>query len=452
MLRRACCGCWSRSGNFNLIVAPAEYSVREQRGWYLYDWANSAFVTTGVALFLGPYLTALAKAVADANGLVHPLGISVDARSYWSYLVSLSVILQVLVLPVVGAAADYGHRKKQYLAVTAYMGAATATAMFWLQGSAYLWGGALFIIANVSFGASVVVYNSFLPEIAPPEQRDAVSSKGWGIGYIGGGVLLALNLLLYLNAKRIGITDGMAVRISLGSAGVWWGVFTIPTLLTLRNRAKPAEQRAAVAVLGQLRHTLADIRRYPQTMMFLVAYLLYNDAIQAVLALASQFGNDELKIPVSSLTLAILMVQFVGFFGAIGFQRLAAITGAKRAIAVSLVLWTATLIYLFKWVYSTRDFFIAAAIVAIVMGGSQALSRSLFAQLIPPGKEAEYFSIYEVSDKGTSWVSPLVFGVALQITHSYRQAILSLIVFFIAGLVMLTRVNVKRGELDALAA
>lgn len=432
-----------------------EYSVREQRGWYLYDWANSAFVTTGVALFLGPYLTALAKAAADANGLVHPLGIRVDARSYWSYLVSLSVILQVLVLPVVGAAADYGHRKKQYLAATAYVGAAAATAMFWLQGGAYLLGGGLFILANVSFGASVVVYNSFLPEIAPPEQRDAVSSKGWGIGYMGGGVLLALNLLLYLNAKRIGITEAMAVRISLGSAGVWWAVFTIPTLMTLRNRAPaqaiPRGQRAVGAVLGQLRHTLADIRRYPQTMMFLIAYLLYNDAIQAVLALASQFGNDELKIPVSSLTLAILMVQFVGFFGAIGFRWLAEVTGAKRAIAVSLILWTGTLIYLFAWVYSTRDFFIAAAIVAIVMGGSQALSRSLFAQLIPPGKEAEYFSIYEVSDKGTSWVSPLVFGLALQITHSYRQAILSLIVFFIAGLVVLTRVDVRRGALDAAA-
>jgi len=144
-------------------------------------------------------------------------------------------------------------------------------------------------------------------------------------------------------------------------------------------------------------------------------------------------------------------VQFVGFFGAIGFQWLAAVTGAKRAIAVSLLLWTGTLIYLFAWVYNTREFFIAAAIVAIVMGGSQALSRSLFAQLIPAGKEAEYFSIYEVSDKGTSWLSPLVFGLALQITHSYRQAILSLIVFFIAGLVVLTKVDVKRGEVDALA-
>ncbi len=449
----ACCGFSIKSGNSSLIVAIPEYSVREQRGWYLYDWANSAFVTTGVALFLGPYLTVLAKAAADPNGLVHPLGISVDARSYWSYLVSLSVVLQVLVLPIVGAAADFGHRKKQYLGATAYVGAAAATAMFWLQGSSYLLGGALFIIANVSFGASVVVYNSFLPEIAPPEQRDAVSSKGWGIGYIGGGVLLALNLLLYLNAKRFGITDAMAVRISLGSAGVWWAVFTIPTLLTLRNRSISRAKYAALgAVFGQLRHTLADIRRYPQTMLFLIAYLLYNDAIQAVLALASQFGSDELKIPVASLTLAILMVQFVGFFGAIAFQWLASATGAKRAIAVSLVLWTATLIYLFKWVYNTREFFMTAAMVAIVMGGSQALSRSLFAQLIPPGREAEYFSIYEVSDKGTSWVSPLVFGLALQITHSYRQAILSLIVFFIAGLLVLMKVDVERGEAEALAS
>ena len=431
-----------------------EYSVREQRGWYLYDWANSAFATTAVALFLGPYLTALAKAAADRSGFVHPLGIPVDARSYWSYLVSLSVILQVLVLPIVGSIADYGRRKKECLAATAYLGAGAAISMYWLQGGAYLWGGALFIVANVSFGASVVIYNSFLPEIAPPEQRDAVSSKGWGIGYIGGGVLLALNLLLFMNASRIGITEALAVRINLASAGAWWAVFTIPVLMTLRNRAAvrvlPRGERAVGAVLGQLRHTVADIRRYPQTMTFLVAYLLYNDAIQAVLALAAQFGNDELKIPVSKLTLAILMVQFVGFFGATGFQWLAVAMDAKRAILVSLVVWTATLIYLYAAVKTTTDFFIASAIAAIVMGGSQALSRSLFAQLIPPGKEAEYYSIYEVSDKGTSWLSPLVFGLALQLTHSYRAAILSLIVFFIAGLVVLLRVDVKRGETEAL--
>ena len=432
----------------------SEYNVREQRGWYLYDWANSAFPTTVIALFLGPYITVLAKAAADSQGFIHPLGIKIDARSYWSYLISLSVILQVLFLPIVGAIADYGRKKRECLAATAYLGALATAAMFFLHGNTYLLATTLFLIANVSFGASIVVYNSFLPEIAPPEQRDAVSSKGWGVGYLGGGLLLALNLALYQNAVRIGLTEGTAVRISLSSAGIWWGLFTIPTLMTLRNRGAastpPPGQRAIQATLGQLRHTVREILRYPQTTTFLIAYLLYNDAIQAVLALAAQFGNDELKIPVSQLTLAILMVQFVGFFGAIGFQWIAARTGAKRAILASLVLWTATLIYIYAEVKTTLDFFVAAAVIALVMGGSQALSRSLFAQLIPQGKEAEYFSIYEVSDKGTSWLCPMLFGLALQFTRSYRIAILSLIVFFIAGLIGLLRVDVARGEREAL--
>ena len=432
----------------------SEYSVREQRGWYLYDWANSAFATTVIALFLGPYITVLAKAAADSQGFIHPVGVKIDARSYWSYLISLSVILQVLFLPVVGAIADYGRQKKQCLGATAYLGALATAAMFFLQGDQHLLGGALFLVANVSFGASIVVYNSFLPEIAPPEQRDAVSSKGWGIGYLGGGLLLALNLALYLNAERIGLSEAMAVRISLSSAGIWWGLFTIPTLVTVRDRgaarALPPGRSAIQTALGQLRHTVREIRRYPQTTTFLIAYLLYNDAIQAVLALASQFGNDELKIPVSQLTLAILMVQFVGFFGAIGFQWIAARTGAQRAILASLVLWTATLIYIYAEVKTTAEFCAIAAVIAIVMGGSQALSRSLFAQLIPKGREAEYFSIYEVSDKGTSWLCPMLFGLALQFTRSYRIAILSLIVFFIAGLIVLLRVDVARGEREAI--
>ena len=260
----------------------SEYNVREQRGWYLYDWANSAFPTTVIALFLGPYITVLAKAAADSQGFIHPLGIKIDARSYWSYLISLSVILQVLFLPMVGAIADYGRKKRECLAATAYLGALATAAMFFLHGNQYHWGGALFLIANVSFGASIVVYNSFLPEIAPPEQRDAVSSRGWGIGYLGGGLLLALNLALYQNAARIGLTEGLAVRISLSSAGIWWGLFTIPTLITLRNRgamrALTPGQRAIRATLGQLRRTVREILRYPQTTAFLIAYLLYNDA------------------------------------------------------------------------------------------------------------------------------------------------------------------------------
>ena len=430
----------------------AEYSVREQRGWYLYDWANSPYFTSVLLVFLGPYLTALAKAAADANGFIHPFGIPVDARSLYPYLISISVGGQVLFLPVVGAIADFGHRKKELLAFTALLGSIATAAMFFIEGTNYMLGAALLIVSNISFGASIVVYNSFLPEIAPPEQRDAVSSRGWALGYAGGGALLALNLLLLARAEALGISQGMAVRISLASAGVWCVVFTIPVLLALRNRAParvppPGQNRVAVA-FRQLSHTLRDTRRYPQTLLFLIAYLIYNDAIQTVLAVAGQFGSDGLKIPITQLTAAILMAQFVGIPGAIGFGRLAVRIGSKVTIIITLAIWAAILIYIYGFVNSTFQFFLVVAGVAIVMGGSQALSRSLFAQLIPKGKEAEYFSIYEISDKGTSWLGPAFYGLALQLTGSYRVAILSMIVFFITGLAILSRVSVEKGQRD----
>ncbi len=415
----------------------------------MYDWANSAFFTTVAALFLGPYLTSLAKGAADARGYVYPMGIPVDARSFWSYMVSLSVIVQVLVLPVIGAVADYGRKKRETLIATAYFGAVATAFLYFVDQPHYLLGGVLFILANVSGGASIVIYNSFLPEIAGPGERDRVSSTGWGVGYLGGGLLLALNLLLYLKAGALGISEKLAVRISLSSAGFWWGAFTIPALLRLRNRGPrrplPQGSSAVSAAFRQLRHTFAELRTYQQAFAFLIAYLLYNDAIQAVLALATQFGNDELKMPVSQLTLAILMAQFVGFFGAVGFDRLARWITAHRAVMVSLVIWTGLLFYIYLFVHTAFEFFILVGIASLVMGGSQALSRSLFAQLIPKGKEAEYFGIYEISDKGTSWLCPILFGLALQFTKSYRVAILSLVIFFALGLAMLTRVNVQEG-------
>ena len=201
--------------------------------------------------------------------------------------------------------------------------------------------------------------------------------------------------------------------------------------------------------IRQLVHTLQDLRKYPEGVAFLLAYLLYNDAIQAVIALAAQFGYEELKMPMSSLALLILMVQFVAFFGAIGFDWIARAIGAKRAIMVSLVVWTAVLVSIYVSVRTTTQFFVMGAVVGLVMGGSQALSRSLFSIFIPKGREAEYFGLYEISDKGTSWMCPVIFGLALQFTRSYRLAILSLIVFFVAGLMMLARVDVERGAARA---
>jgi len=425
----------------------------EQRGWYFYDWANSAFSTTVVTVFLGPYLTTLTKAASDANGFVHPLGLRINAGSFFPYIVSLSVLLQVVFLPMLGAVADYSHRKKQMLALFAYLGAFATMGMYFLYGTHYLLGGVLFLVANLSFGASVVFYNAFLPEIADPEDRDSVSSMGWAIGYLGGGLLLGMNLILVMKAGAFGLEMGQAVRISLASAGVWWGIFTIIPLVALKKRQAvrmlPPGENYLTAGIRQLLDTVGRVRGHPHTLLFLSAYLIYNDGIQAVITLTSEFGQEELGLTVSTLTTVILMVQFVAFFGAILFNVIAKGVGAKRAVVLALLVWTATLVYAYGFLRSTVEFYILAAVIAVVLGGSQALSRSIYSRMIPRGREAEYFSLYEISERGTSWLGPLLFGLSLQFTGSYRIAIVSLVIFFIAGVVLLIGVDVKKAAVEA---
>jgi len=430
---------------------------KEQVGWYFYDWANSAFYTTVVTVFLGPYLTGIAKAAAESlgegNTVIHPFGISVYYGSFFPYVVALSVGLQMIFLPILGAIADYSNSKKQMLGLFAYIGSFATIGLYFLQGTNYLLGGGLFVLANVSIGASIVFYNSFLPDIATAEERDRVSSIGWAIGYLGGGLLLALNLYLFSKAESFGLTASQAVRISLASSGVWWAIFTLIPLATLRNRSSvksPVDgQSLIVTGFKQLGHTVRSAKRYPQTLLFLFAYLLYNDAIQAVVALAAVFGSEELKLEQATLVQVILMVQFAAFFGSLLFNWIAKITGNKRAILISLVIWTGVLIYAYALLQTKVQFFLLGAVIAIVLGGSQALSRSVYSLMIPKGQEAEYFSLYEVSDKGTSWLAPLVFGLVAQATHNYRLAILSLVVFFIAGLALLTKVNVAKAAIEA---
>ncbi len=428
--------------------------TREQVGWYFYDWANSAFSTTVVSVFLGPYLTSVTKAAADASGFVYPLGIPVRADAFFPYMVSLSVLLQVFVLPVMGAVVDYTHLKKRLMGLFAYTGAFAAMGLYFLDGTNYLLGGTLFVIANLSFGASIVCYNAFLPEISTPNERDKVSSYGWAMGYLGGGILLALNLVFFSTREQLGISSADAVRISLASAGVWWALFTLLPMSRLQSRQPqrklPPNEHYLTVGFKQLGHTLRNLPRYPQTMLFLVAYLLYNDGIQTVIALSAQFGSEELGMAADELPPLFLMVQFVAFFGALFFGYLARWVGAKRAIIISLVIWTGVTIYAYSPLLQTgRQFFVMGAVIALVLGGSQALSRSLFSQMIPKGQEAEYFGLYEVSERGTSWLGPLIFGLAIQFTDSYRISVLALGIFFIAGLILLPMVNVRRAILEA---
>ncbi|TKS99712.1 MFS transporter [Streptomyces lasalocidi] len=428
---------------------------REQRGWYFYDWACSVYSTSVLTVFLGPYLTSVARHAADADGYVHPLGVPVRAGSFFAYSVSLSVVVAVLVMPLVGAAADRSGRKKPLLGAAAYLGAAATTGMFFLQGDRYLLGGALLVVANAAQSVAMMLYNSYLPQIAPPEERDAVSSRGWAFGYAAGSLVLVVNLVLYLAHDSFGVSETTAVRICLASAGLWWGGFTLVPLLRLRDR--PAPDRApgdgrepTAPGFRRLVATVRDMRRHPLTLGFLLAYLVYNDGIQTVISQASVYGSEELGLGQSTLITAVLLVQVLAVAGALGMGRLARRYGAQRTVLGSLLAWTLVLaVGYFLPAGAPAGFFALAAAIGLVLGGSQALSRSLFSHLVPPGKEAEYFSAYEMSDRGMSWLGPLLFGVTYQVTGSYRDAIVSLVAFFVIGFVLLARVPVRRAIGDA---
>jgi UMF1 family MFS transporter len=432
---------------------PPAGARRERLGWYSYDWANSAFSTTVVAVFLGPYLTAIARAAAGADGHVTVLGLSVYADSLYLYCVSLSVLLQALVLPVLGAISDYSRRRKPLLGLFAGLGAAATVGLYFATPERWAWGAAVFVLANVCFGAAMVFYNAYLPDIAAPAERDRVSSVGWAAGYLGGGILLALNLVLVARAPALGLDPGEAARVSLASAGLWWGLFTLVTLATLRShgqpRALPPGGTYLTVGFHQLGHTLRGLPRYRQTLLFLAAYLLYNDAVQTVIASLTQFGQQELGLGLASLAQLALMVQFVAFGGALFFAWVARRLGTKRAIMISLTVWIAGTVYAWGLLRGQADFSALAAVGALVLGGTQALSRSAFSRTIPAGQEAEYFSLYEVSERGTSWLGPLLLGVVLQLTGSYRLGLLSLLLLFGAGLAVLARVDLARAEAEA---
>jgi UMF1 family MFS transporter len=440
-------------------TAAAPVSTRRERtGWYFYDWANSAFATTVITVFLGPFLTSVTKQAAGCplgsdgcTGMVHPLGIAVRPGSYFPYLVSLSVFLTIFVLPMMGAIADRTERKKVLLAATAFLASAATVAMAFVTGERYLLGGLLFLIANISGGASIVVYNSFLPMLAGPDDRDKVSSRGWALGYLGGGLLLLFNLvavqLLSIDGNDQRTLD--IARWCIVSAGVWWAVFTLVPLAWLREHpgVDATLRRGNVVLDGfkQLGRTFKGLRAYPLTLFFLLAYLIYNDGIQTVISLASQYGTEELHLDQTTLIITILLVQFLAFGGALLLGFMAARIGARRTIVFSLALWLVVVVVAY-WLPAGEPipFMLLGVAIGLVLGGSQALSRSLFSQLIPDGREGEYYGFYQISSDGTSWIGPLAFGLIFQLTSSYRLGILSLIVFFVVGGILLAFVPIRR--------
>jgi UMF1 family MFS transporter len=435
-------------------VAARVSTQRQRRAWYAYDWANSAFATSILAVFLGPYLTDVAEAAAGTDGFLHPLGVPIRAEAYYAFLVSASALLQVLAMPVVGALADRSGRHRLALGACAYTGALATMALWFVSGRAYALGGALFLVASVAFACSIVVYNAFLPDLASPDERDAVSARGWATGYLGGGLLLAAHLVLFTlaDSERIALDSSQAVRLSLLSSGIWWALFTLVAQRGLPPAPRGAAQRRATigGGLAQLRATLRGLVAARLTLLFLVAYLLYNDGVQTVISQAAVFADRELDLGRGIVAGAILLVQFVAVLGALALGALARRFGAKRVVLASLLVWIGVLSYAFVLPAGRVAPFLAlAALIGLVLGGTQALSRSLFSHLILPGREAEYFSVYELSERGTSWLGPLLFGLAVQVTGDYRVAILSLVVFFALGFALLSVTDLRRAVVEA---
>jgi MFS transporter, UMF1 family len=434
---------------------------KDQKAWYWYDWANSAFYTTVLSVLFAPYMITVAGKAAgciDADDTcsktVNLLGLDLAAGSLPFYLTSFATIASAFVLPIVGAFVDRSPRKKWHMGIYAWAGSFFCALLFFMQGESWQLGAVAVVLASILGGCSLVSYYAILVDISTEDERDHVSSRGWAFGYLGGGLLLALNLVLYLGHDTFGLGEGMSVRLSLLSAAVWWAGFTIIPMVRLRNYA-PRNLVAAEGSLfqrsfGQLFTTLKEMRGFPMTLTFLIAYLFYNDGIQTVIYAASTYGSKQLKFDQSVLIATILLIQFVAFGGALFFGRLAAKYGAYRSILWGLYAWMAIVVIALFLPEKNVALFLAVAIgIGIVLGGTQALSRSFFSLLIPRGREGEYFALYNAAERGTSWFGTLLFGVVFQITGSYRPAIVALIIFFILGAFFLSRVDPARGIREA---
>jgi MFS transporter, UMF1 family len=437
-------------------VAEASHrsSPGEQRAWYWYDWANSAYTTTIGTVFFGPYFIELARNAVGEGGQFEVLMFTLPPGALFFWLITLSTILSALVLPPLGAFADRTENKKAMLAGFAWTGAGFASLIFFATGDNWQLAAVGIVVGNVCFGAAGVINDSILPLISDEDERDRVSSRAWAFGYLGGGLLLVLNLVVFLGHDAVGLDKGLAARLCMLSAALWWAGFTLIPFLRLRNHRPehvvPESGGVIRQSFGQLLATLRDLRAYPMALTFLLAYLFFNDGIQTVIASSSVYGAEELGHSQTILIATILMVQFVAFGGALVFGRAAGTYGAKRVILIGLVIWMVIVtIALFLPAGNVALFLILGAAIGIVLGGTQALARSYFSLLIPRGKEAEYFSFYHAMDRGTSWFGTATFAIVLAITDSYRPAIFALIVFFVVGGVLLMKVDTERGIREA---
>ena len=407
----------------------------------MYDWANSAYWTTIIAAVFPAYFSAVAA--ADLPPAI--------ATSRFAWASSIAIALVAMMSPVLGAIADYAALKKRMLAVFLTIGVVSTAGLWFVDRGDWQLGLWLFVLGNIGAAGSITFSDSLLPHIARPDEVDLVSSSGYAIGYLGGGILLLVNTLWIAKPAWFGMPAGtFAARLSFLSVAVWWLVFAVPIFRRVseppatREAGEAGARNLLLAGFSRLGHTFRELRLYRQAFLLLVAFAIYNDGINTIIRMASIFGT-EIGLPQDKLILAFLVVQFVGVPCAFAFGRLASHIGAKRSVLFTLVVYTGISIFGY-FVSTTWHFFLIALLVGAVQGGSQALSRSLFAAMIPRHKSSEFFAFFGIFEKFAGILGPLLFAIVAERVGSSRPAIVMVIVFFAVGGYLLTRVDVEAGQ------
>ena len=422
---------------------------KELRAWAMYDWAVSSLQAVVLTAVFPIFFVRVAAA-----GLPESRGTQALATAN-----TIAAIIVALLSPVLGAISDYAAAKKRMLAGSMLVGAAATAGMFFIKRGDLTLASTLFIIAIMGATASVVFYEALLPHITQPKEIDRVSSAGYAMGYIGGGLLLALNLAWIQQPALFGLPSGeglseqaasLPARLAFVSVAVWWVVFSIPLFRHVREPARtleadePGRGSVIATSFSRLGETVKQLIGFKQAFLMLLAFLIYNDGIQTIIKMATAYGT-EIGIGQSSLIAAVLMVQFVGVPFAFVFGALASRIGAKRSVFIGLLAYTIISIIGY-FMTSATHFFVLAALVGMVQGGTQALSRSLFATMIPAHKSGEFFGFYSVFEKFSNIFGPLLFTVTIALTGSSRNAILSVIAFFAVGAAVLAFVDVEKGQ------
>ena len=418
-------------------------SPKARFAWCLYDWANSAFATVILAAVLPVYFAE----IAPAGGITvfwneKPL----QATAFWGYLVSLSMAIVALAAPGIGSLADHRSWRRPFLIIFCTAGA-LATSALWLTGSGDYWSVALlFLIGNVSFAAGNIFYNAFLPGLAVGHDADKLSARGFAAGYLGGGLMLAIVFVLISHHDWFGFTDaGQATRFGFLLTGAWWFGFALPCFFWVKDLPPVRQESTRPKTATDFLKVFSHLKNYPDLLRFLVAFLLYNDGIQTIIAVSAIFARKELGLDQGTILGCFLMIQFVAMPGALLFSRVAGRWSARTAILLCLIIFAGITLYA-SVMQTALEFWLLGFLVALVLGGSQAISRSFFAAMVPKRRTAEFFGFYAISSKFASILGPFLFALLIDVTGSNRFAILALASFFLAGIVLLMTVNHQRGS------